>query len=123
MKFSKPVAIYCEHIPTVLNKTFEIKYCLYDRINSIKNDLPKIHYTQISNLGITIIINQISTAKKLINRGNAIYYYMNKTPEHDINYKTMDKLMGSIDGILLDRDIPQDVIKKIFNFNGEIMYV
>lgn len=123
------VAIYCKKkhnkLIEYVNKKYDNIISLYDTIESeIIYDIPRFHYTEINNYGITIIIDDLSLYDRLKNKNNTIIYYMHNNPNHNINYQKLLSIMEQIDGVLLfNKNMGPDAMKILFNYTKELLYV
>lgn len=123
------VAIYCRQKHSRLINYVKTNYqniiSLYDD-NRSKDpyEFPRFHYTEINNLGYTIIIDDLKLYDRLKNKNNTIIYYMDETPNHNINYREVFNIFENIDGVLLySKSISPDTIKIVFKYTKDVLYV
>lgn len=98
---------------------------LYDSIESdIVYNLSRFHYTEINNAGYCVYIDDLRLFDRLQGKNNTIIYYLTDSSDHNMNYNKIYSLIGSVDAILLHNNkIEKELIKTVFNYTKELLYV
>ena len=128
MKINKSLAIYCKkQYPELLaysTANYENIISLYDNVSSLNiYELPRFHYTEINNRGYDIIIDDLTLYERLANKNNRILYYMFDGTNNSINYKTLSSFMQNIDGVIVPKNVSNELIQIVFNYTKELIHV
>ena len=86
-------------------------------------ELPRFHYTEINNRGYDIIIDDLTLYERLANKNNRILYYMFDGTNNSINYKTLSSFMQNIDGVIVPKNVSNELIQIVFNYTKELIHV
>ena len=124
MIYSNKFAIFCRKQHQKIVQHFKPEIELYDDVNKTNiYGLPLAHYVQINNRNFNIIIDDILDAKQLIDKNNNIYYYIGNHSDHNIHYPLMKFFMEKISVLIADPQVSTELLRNIYGFKKEIVYV
>lgn len=128
MKINKSLAIYCKKQYPELLEYSRIHYqniiSLYDNVSSLNiYELPRFHYTEINNRGYDIVIDDLALYERLVNKNNRILYYMFDGTNHSINYKILSSFMQNIDGVIVPKNVSNELMQIVFKYTKELIHV
>lgn len=124
MLYSNKFAVFCKKYHSKIINFFDPVIELYSNVNnSGVYNLPLFHYTQVNNLNLNVIIDDILDVKKLKGKNNNIYYYIGSHSDHNIHCLAMESFMQELSGLIADPHINSQLLKNVYNFTKDITHV
>jgi hypothetical protein len=125
-------SIYIDNTEPIPDNIFKYIKLNYDSIFLCGNDMTTRFHTNIPYIynqyikyksNIDIVFQNLCDIDKIDNMNHKIYYIFNNI-KHNKDYKSIKELFLKIDSLLVvDHNLSSALIKDVFDFNGDIIYV